>query len=113
MLKEVMREIFYNGIFCSDTEKISMDEPIPKHCYGYRTIERQFIDTKSEKLYGKWKQVGNQIIFGRILTLADVSKGSILYENMVSNNWDKVVKTCSGNVIIYTKDMEIKESLWV
>ena len=109
-MKVQMRELFYRGFMISDSRRTPIEDEIPKDCYGYRIIERtEMKGDDGEFLTGEWKQVGKQVIFGKVLTVAEVLAGSILYDNMVTNGWDRVVRTRSGNVILFSNDMDVME----
>ena len=107
-MKVEMKEIFFPDIFVANSKIVPINEEVPKSALGYRIIERTEERTGyGEIIHGEWKQVGNQIIFGKILTLSDVDKSSILHDNMVCNGWEKVIKTTRGMIINFTKDMEV------
>ena len=108
-MKETMREVFYPGFIVMDSNRIPMSDPIPKNCDTYRTVERSVTTIDGESLYGEWKQVGKEIVFGKILTINDVDRYSILYQNMIDNGWDKVVKTKRGTTLVFKDNMEVRE----
>jgi hypothetical protein len=109
-MKVQMKEIFFPDIFVANSKIVPLDEEVPKSALGYRIVERTEEQSEDgELIHGKWKQVGNQVVFGKILTLKDVEPSSILHDNMVSNGWEKVVRTTRGMVINFTKDMEVVE----
>jgi len=107
-MKVQMREVFYAGFMCSDSERIPMNESVPSGCFAHRVVEREeLISESGEVLKGVWIQVGKEVVYGKILTLNDVAVDTILHCNMVSNGWDKVVRTDRGTTILYSEDMEV------
>lgn len=73
---------------------------VPNNCFGYYFYDRAETTLDGETLYGQPKNKSGRTYIGEVVTIEQVEKElpqSILYSNMRSNKWDKVVRTRMGN----------------
>ena len=79
-----------------------MDFPKRTFSFHFFDIEEEE-NVNGETLTGKQKNVSPTYWFGKVLTKDQVAtnegKDSMLYSNMDTNNWERVVESCEGRVL--------------
>ena len=102
--------ILYPGFIVSDASEKEVSNRnyeeinIPEGGFGFRFFDREVLEGVTGKTYGEKHNFSPWYYKGKIRTINQIEKNSILYRNMENNNYTRIVETEYGQSIPLNDD---------
>lgn len=123
MTEHYYAEFLYPGIIVSETslKEITKEEylhpetiKVLDHSFGFRVMHRNEVIEEGDVLIGSYRNTSGWHYIGMVETKNDVAAkdgvDSILYRNMVNNNYERIVRTKFGQAMpLHENDVVIGE----